>query len=282
MKARLLCIYVLCIPLVLLSAGCKDEITDGEQRPIIIPSEDNDFIPGQPPVEQGPPPPMREEPKDQIDIPSQSQESTEQSTPVISGSGETVTLPAPQLDSTVSIEETLLNRRSIRQYTDLPLSIHEVSQLLWAAQGITDDKGRRTTPSAMSIYPLQLFLVAGDMNNLTPGSYLYSPAAHELVQIKTGDMREGLGMISSRIGESPVYIIVTADMKKITDKAGSGTERFAYLEAGHAAQNVCLQATALGLGTVTVAGFQAEKVKGVTGIPENLEIIYVMPVGHIE
>lgn len=280
MKVRLLCIYALCILPVLLTAGCKDDVTNGEQRPIIIPSEDNGFLPGQPPAEQGPPPSMRQETPDHSNTPSQS---SEQSTPPLTPDAvETVTLPEPRLESAVSLEETLFNRRSIRQYTDSPLTTNDVSQLLWAAQGITDDEGRRTAPSAMAIYPLHLFLVAGDVKSLVPGSYLYSPAGHELVQIEPGDMREALGMSINNIEKSPVYIIVAADMKKMTDKAGDGTERFVYLEAGHAAQNICLQATALGLSTVTVAGFHAEQVKNVTGMPENLEIIYVMPVGHSE
>jgi SagB-type dehydrogenase family enzyme len=281
-KVRLLCICALFVLPVLLAAGCEDDIANVEQRPIIIPSEENGFQPGQPPMEQGLPPPMREEPREQSSTPSQSPESTGKSTDFAADTAEPVTLPEPQFKSAVSLEEALLNRRSIRHYTDSPLTINDVSQLLWAAQGITDDEGRRTAPSAMATYPLHLFLVAGDVTSLAPGSYLYRPAGHEMVQVVPGDMREEIGMISYSIEKSPVYIIVTADMEKMTDKAGNGTERFVYLEAGHAAQNICLQATALGLGTVTVAGFQAEQVKSIAGIPKNLEIIYVMPVGHIE
>lgn len=275
MKVRLLCICALFILPILFSAGCGNNTTDEEQRPIIIPSEEDGFMPGQPPSDQGFPPKARGEFPDQNSTLPQSQ-GPENESNVSSGTSETVALPEPHLKSDVSLEEALLNRRSVRQYTDSPLTLDDISQLLWAAQGITNDQGRRTAPSAMSSYPLQLFLIAGDITGLTQGNYLYNPTDHELVQIISGDIREKLGMVSSGIGKSPAYIIVTAD----TDEVDDGTNKFVYLEAGHAAQNICLEATALGLGTVTVANFKADQVRNITGIAEDLEIIYVMPVGH--
>ena len=86
-----------------------------------------------------------------------------------------MTLPEPRQDGEVSIEEALLKRRSIRQYTGEPLTPQEVSQLLWAGQGITDPRGYRTAPSAGALYPLEIYVVVGDVENLAEGVYRYEP-----------------------------------------------------------------------------------------------------------
>jgi len=109
-----------------------------------------------------------------------------------------IKLPEPQYDSDVSIEQSLLNRRSIRSYTGEPLTLQEVSQLLWAAQGITDPRGFGTAPSAGALYPLELYLVAGDVEDLTSGVYRYEPDGHQLVRIMDGDKRAKL---AEEIGE---------------------------------------------------------------------------------
>jgi SagB-type dehydrogenase family enzyme len=281
MKVRLLCIFALFILPMLFTAGCGNNTTDEEQRPIIIPSEEDGFMPGQPPADQGFPPFGKDEFPEQNTAPPQTPEPQSGSN-ITTGTGETVALPAPHLTSDVSLEEALLNRRSVMQYSDSPLTLDDVSQLLWAARRSTDDTGKRTAPTTMAGYPLQLFLIAGDVTGLASGNYLYNPEDHELKQIEQGDMREALGMVSSVTGKSPVYIIVTADITNTPDKAGEGTDKFAYLEAGQASQNICLQATALGLGTATIVDFKADQIKNATGITEDLGIIYVMPVGHIE
>ena len=98
-------------------------------------------------------------------------------------------LPEPRYDSEVSVESTMLNRRSIRNYSGQPLSLQEVSQLLWAAQGITNPGGGRTAPSAGALYPLELYIVAGDVQDLPQGVYRYKPQGHELIELMQGDKR---------------------------------------------------------------------------------------------
>ncbi|MCL0060040.1 nitroreductase family protein [Dehalococcoidia bacterium] len=108
-------------------------------------------------------------------------------------------LPEPQHDSDVSIEQTLLRRRSVRDYSGEVLTLQEVSQLLWAAQGITDREGFRTTPSARATYALDAYLVVGDVENLAPGVYRYEPPEHKMVKVLEGDLRTGLAGVSNHL-----------------------------------------------------------------------------------
>ena len=189
-----------------------------------------------------------------------------------------IKLPEPRLKSSVSLEEALYSRRSIRQYADSPLTLSDVSQLLWAAQGITDSTGKRTAPSAQRLYPLEVYIVAGNVENLTPGIYLYSPEGHELVKIKDGDFRSELGGRPDS-QKAPIDIVMVGNYSKVPEKFGTEGAKWVHLECGHAAQNICLQATALNLGTVTAAGFQEDKLKSLLGLSAGKGILYLMPVG---
>ena len=195
---------------------------------------------------------------------------------------EPVSLPEVRLTSDVSLEETLLHRRSIRDYTDEALSLEEVSQLLWAAQGITEAWGGRTAPSAGALYPLEVYLVVGDVEDLTPGVYQYRPYGHELVKVKDGDVRgelaeAALGQDSVRNGA--IDIVIAAVYERTTVKYGERGIRYVHMEAGHAAQNVYLQATALDLGTVTIGAFYDDSVRDIVGMPGDVAPLYVIPVG---
>ncbi|MEM2961283.1 MAG: SagB/ThcOx family dehydrogenase [Candidatus Bathyarchaeia archaeon] len=103
-----------------------------------------------------------------------------------------VSLPAPRYESEVSIEEALLKRRSIREYSNRILTIQEISQLLWSAQGITDPRGFRTAPSAGALYPLEVYVAVGNVEYLSKGVYIYKPEGHMLVKVIEGDKREAL------------------------------------------------------------------------------------------
>lgn len=194
-----------------------------------------------------------------------------------------IILPPPRLDSEFSIEKALLLRRSVREYTGDPLTLDEVSQLLWAAQGITDPRGFRTAPSAGGLYPLEIYLVAGDVENLEAGVYKYRPLGHELVKIRSGDLREALcaaALGQTWVKEAAINILIMGVYERTTVKYGDRGIRYVHMEAGHAAQNVCLQATALNLGTVTVGAFQDDQVQQVLMAPDNEKPLYVMPVGR--
>jgi SagB-type dehydrogenase family enzyme len=193
------------------------------------------------------------------------------------GTQTAVKLPDPRLKSDVSLEEALSNRRSIRSYSGAPLTLGEVSQLLWAGQGITDSKGGRTAPSAVASYPLTLYLVAGKVEGLDPGIYAYQPAGHELAKVKDGDLREALGS-QNTIKTGAIDIVIAANYDKVK-RFGDNGQKWVYLEGGHVAQNICLEATVLNLGTVTVGGFTEDQVKNAIGLTGNTGILYVLPVG---
>jgi len=195
---------------------------------------------------------------------------------------EPVSLPEVRLTSDVSLEETLLHRRSIRDYTDEALSLEEVSQLLWAAQGITAAWGGRTAPSAGALYPLEVYLVVGDVEDLTPGVYQYRPNGHELVKVKDGDVREELAEAAlgqASVQDGAIDIVIAAVYERTTAKYGERGVRYVHMEAGHAAQNIYLQATALNLGTVTIGAFYDDSVRDIVGMAEDVAPLYVIPVG---
>lgn len=193
----------------------------------------------------------------------------------------TVKLPEPRLESEVSLEEALLKRRSEREYADSPLTLENISQLLWSAQGITDPRGFRTAPSAGGLYPLELYLVVGNVENLSVGVYKYKPDTHELVKISDSDVREQLAIASGQswVKEGAVNIVIAAVYERTTQKYGDKGIRYVHMEAGHAAQNIYLQATVLDLGMVTVGGYLDDVVKVIMMMPENEEPLYLIPVG---
>lgn len=196
--------------------------------------------------------------------------------------GEISKLPEPVYKSNTSVEEALLERRSIRTYSKENLTIEEVSQLLWAAQGITAPAwGGRTAPSAGATYPLELYLVVGDVTGLDKGVYKYIPDGHVIKKVMEGDIREELAVaaLGQRwVRDAPINIVFTAVYERTTKRYGDRGIRYVHMEVGHAAQNVHLQAVSLNLGTVVVGAFRDDVVKKIMNIPEDP--LYIMPVGR--
>ena len=197
--------------------------------------------------------------------------------------GEEIMLPQPRFQSNISIEETILKRRSVREYKDEPLNLQEISQLLWAAQGITGAGGFRAAPSAGALYPLKVY-VMGQIEGLAIGMYQYGPYDHSLIKVGDKDLREELVKAAygqTWIGKAPVNIIFTGNYEIIAQKYGKEkASRYTHMEMGHAAQNVYLQAESLNLGTVAIGGFEIEKVKKILSLPAEEEPLYIMPVGR--
>ena len=194
-----------------------------------------------------------------------------------------IRLPKPQLDGHISIEKTLAKRRSIRNFRKLQISLQEVSQLLWAAQGITSSLGFRTAPSAGALYPLEVYLVVGNVKKLVAGVYHYDPKKHELQMTVEGDLRTALSNAAlgqGAIQSGAVNIVFTAVYERTTGKYGQRGIRYVHMDAGHAAQNICLQATALGLGTVTIGAFRDEQVSETLKLPRDEVPLYILPVGR--
>jgi len=189
----------------------------------------------------------------------------------------TIALPEPNTDGDMSVEAAMAGRRSVREFAGTPLSVGQVSQMLWAAQGITSEDGKRTAPSAMKSYPLEVYVVVYDVDGLEPGVYRYVPEGHQAALIKEGDQKAAIGTRNN----SAADFVVPADITNLTSGVGAIGERFAVLEAGHAAQNMCLEATALGIGTVTTAGFSEDAVRSTLDLPASITPIYVMPTGNL-
>lgn len=197
--------------------------------------------------------------------------------------GDHLRLPAVRLDSPVSLESALQNRRSVREYADEPLSLEEVSQLLWAAQGITDEHGYRTAPSAGGLYPLEIYLLVGAADGLGTGVYKYLPSGHQLSEISSQDQRDDLYLAAldqDPIRQAPIVIVFVAVYERTQVKYGDRAPRYVHIETGSAAQNVHLQATALDLGTVFIGAFSDEQVKTVLSLAEDEQALGLMPVGR--
>ena len=194
-----------------------------------------------------------------------------------------IPLPAPVVDGTVSLEQTLQHRRSLRKFSDEPLSLNQVGQLLWAAQGVTDSRGFRTAPSAGALYPLDTYLIAGKVMDLEPGVYRYVPHSHALIQKASGEKRPqlsraALGQLPVR--EAPATILFTAVYDRSTGKYGPRGHQYAHIEAGHAAQNITLQAVALNLGSVVIGAFQDDLVRQAIDLEPRSTPLYIIPVGR--
>lgn len=196
-----------------------------------------------------------------------------------------IKLPKPQYDSNVSIEETLLKRRSIRSYKSEPLAIAEISQLLWSAQGVTNRKGFRTAPSAGALYPLEVYIAAGNVNDLDAGIYKYYPHRHELVNTVKGDKRSELcraGLGQSSIKNAPAVMVFCAVFERVTGRYGKRGIQYVHMEVGHAIQNVCLQAISLGLGSVIIGAFNDYDAKEVMNLELDEQPLLMLPVGKLK
>ncbi len=197
--------------------------------------------------------------------------------------GSVISLPEPAYDSDTSIEEALLARRSIRDYKEGALTLKELGQLLWAMQGITDPGGKRTAPSSGALYPLEIYVVVGDVEGVDAGVYRYRPESHGLVKTLDSDRRKDLTRAASNqssVSQGAADIVITVVYERVTKKYGERGIMYTHLEAGHAAQNLCLQVAALKLGTVTIGAFDNGDVKKVLDLPGDEEPIYILPVGR--
>ena len=199
--------------------------------------------------------------------------------------GDIIQLPVPKLQSETSVEEALNKRRSIRNYTKKPLSLEEVSQILWAAQGITEKNyGLRTSPSAGALYPLEVYLVTANVKDISEGIYKYNPLNHSIKKIDNGYKRVEISNASLKqeaIGECSALVIITAIYERTSVKYGDRAERYVHMEVGHAGQNIYLQAVSLGIGTVMMGAFHDDALKKTLKLPANEFPLAIYPMGKI-
>ena len=189
-----------------------------------------------------------------------------------------IELPKPALAGAASIEEALAARRSVREFASVTRTLAQISQLLWAAQGITHGDGHRTAPSAGALFPLELYLACAD------GLFHYLPRSHALDRLSDRDLRREIrhaALDQEATGDAPVTLVIAAVMARIEARYGRArAPRYVYMEAGHAAQNVLLQAAVIGLGAVPVGAFDDAAMHRVLGLPSDHRPIYLIPVGR--
>lgn len=198
--------------------------------------------------------------------------------------GEVIPLPEPSFDNKISVERTLLGRRSVREYDRVPLSLSDVSQLLWTAQGVTGSGGVRTDLSAGALYPLEVYVVVGEVHDLSQGVYKYLPEEHHLVRIEGGDKRKALSAAALKqawVREGVLTMVIAAVYGRMTRWYGRRGIRYVDMEVGHVTQSIHLQAVSLGLGTVVIGAFSEEKVKKTFPMGKDEEHLCMMPVGRI-
>ena len=210
----------------------------------------------------------------------------------IAVSDEIIYLPTPQLEGLISVEKALYNRRSHRNFQDREISLENLSQILWAAYGVTLPNtdydflrgGFRTAPSAGGLYPLDIYVAVGKVSGIASGLYKYISEEHKMIRIIDKDIR--LELCSAALGqpmvkEAPVSLIYTAVFSRTTEKYGQrGRERYVCMDLGHSAQNVYLQVEALGLGTCASAAFSDSFLSMILKLSKEEEPLYIMPIGH--
>ncbi len=191
-----------------------------------------------------------------------------------------IQLPQPKTKGAVSLEETICQRRSVRDFSSKELGLDEISQLLWAAQGITARKAGsslRAAPSAGALYPMELYLLSKN------GLFHYLPEGHKLEVLSDKDLRKSLADASlgqAAIKDAAVVIVICGVPKRITGKYGERGIRYMHIEAGHIAQNIQLEATAVGLGSVPIGAFNDARVDKTLGLAKGCQALYIIPVGH--
>lgn len=205
-----------------------------------------------------------------------------------------ILLPLPRKVSAVTVEEALLMRRSVRNFSRKPIALEHLSMVLWAAYGISDPlRGFRSSPSAGATYPLEVYAVVGESSVsleggrfLAAGVYKYNGEAHAIRLIKEGDIRQSLyraALNQTCVKEAPVDIVVTGVFERTVRYYGErGRARYVPMDVGHLGENIYLMATALGLGTVAVGAFSDEKVAELAA-EKRVEVpLYIMPLGWPE
>ena len=195
-------------------------------------------------------------------------------------------LPTPSFDGDVSLEKAIRVRRTVRSFNGEALSLDQLSQLLWSAQGITEQDGfKRAAPSAGALYPMDIYAVVGSgcVEGMDPGVYHYEPDGHSISLGRGEDARGDVAKVSlgqAWMAQAPLNLVITVEYRRITGKYGQRGMRYAMIEAGHIGQSIFLQAQAMGLAAGIVGAFEDDKLIRVIGIRENREPLLIMHVGY--
>ncbi len=196
-----------------------------------------------------------------------------------------VALSTPRAGGGAAIWDVMATRRSVRRFLDAPLTEAELSQLLWAAQGITDrPRGTRTAPSAGALYPVETYVVIHAVEGIEPGVYHYAVEDHALEQLRAGDYRiyiASAALDQRMAAEANVVFVWTAVFPRSKWKYRQRAYRYCYLDAGHVVQNVALAAVALGLGSCQIAALYDEEANALLAVDGEAEsTLYMTVVGR--
>lgn len=194
-----------------------------------------------------------------------------------------VELPAPDTGGEVPLEQTIEDRRSVRSWARSPVTLQELSQLLWAAQGITARDGRRSAPSAGAKYPIEITVVVERVDGLDPGLYRYDPERHLLRPVAAGrftDQLTAAALSQNWMRSAPASLVIAGVVARTASKYGARAPRYVHMEVGAVAENVYLQATALGLGTTFVGAFDDEAVSRVAQLSDGESPFAILPFGR--
>ncbi|MFH1127164.1 MAG: SagB/ThcOx family dehydrogenase [archaeon] len=192
-------------------------------------------------------------------------------------------LKKPDISKANALEKSIYNRCSTRSFSKKPVKLDTLSKILWSAQGITGEAGRRTIPSAGAIYPLELFVITKNIPELDNGIYYYHPQEHALELKEPGDHTKNLTSACFHqqfIEDAAFTIIITGDFERTKKRYGPRGERYVFMEAGHACQNMSLVAANTRIGTVVIGAFKDPEVSKVLNLGDWYPIA-VMPFGHI-
>ena len=195
---------------------------------------------------------------------------------------EHLNLPPPAFDGDVSVETAMRKRRSIRRYRSMELSLAQISQILWSAQGVTHSGGYRTVPSAGARYPLEIYLAAGEVEDLAAGVYHYRSRSHTIILAIAGDQRPALcsaALGQPAVGAAAAVLVICALYQRMTRRYGRRGAQYVHMEVGHAGQNIALQCVALGLGSVMIGAFNDDRVQHVIGVQPDERPLYMIPIG---
>ena len=183
------------------------------------------------------------------------------------------------------VEEAIRRRRSIREYLRKPMTLDKLSQILWAAQGITDSQsGHRAAPSPGAKYTLELYVFAreGGVTELPAGLYHYEPASHSITRVKTGDYSAALQLAAKdqeQVGTAAAVVAITGIFERAMMKYGERGIQYALQESGSAGENIYIEATAVGLGTVMMGSFDEDEVGRLVGVEKGEKPLLLMPLG---
>ena len=201
-----------------------------------------------------------------------------------------VKLPKPSFTGTMSVEAAMVAKKSVRNFSSTPLTLGQVSQLLWSANGnlaydAVSGATTKVVPSAGALYPLEIFLLSGKdtVTGLPAGVHQYKPATNNLETISSGDSRASLAQAALSqlwLARAPAIIVIAAAFGRTTSKYGPEVgARFVLMEAGNSNQNLYLQAAALGLRAGTVGAFQDGPVAAAIKLPKGISPLLIVAVG---